>query len=171
MIAVNQLFRLSFIYFSLVFGVGCLLGPLRILLLEPKVGARNAELLELLLMVRIIWQCAQFVGRRYASQNQTEQKSLGHSQRRELAAIGLMALLWLLAVEMGAAAYFRGGWGGVRKYFWERDPVAGPAYVAVVLFYAVMPWQVLEAYVSGDSKATAEELWNQAMWGEVEKVV
>jgi hypothetical protein len=50
-----------------------------------------------------------------------------------------MALLWLLAIEMGAAAHFHGGWGGVRKYFWERDPVAGPAYVAVVLFYAVMP--------------------------------
>lgn len=167
----NEPICLSFIYFNLVFAVGCLLGPLRVLLLEPKVGARKAELLELLLMTRIIWKCAQFVGRRNALQNQTEQKKPCYSQRWELAATGLMALLWLLAAEMVAAAYSRGGGGGLRKYFQERDPVAGPAYVIVVPFYAVMLWHVLEAYVPCDSKATPEELWNQAMWGEVERVV
>jgi hypothetical protein len=79
--ALNEPICLSFIYFNLVFAAGCLLGPLRVLLLEPKVGARKAELLELLLMTRIIWQCAQFVGRRKALQNQTEQIKPSHSQR------------------------------------------------------------------------------------------
>jgi hypothetical protein len=163
-LTMNKSIPLSLIYFSLVFGAGCILGPFRILLLEPRVGTRNAELLELLVMVRIIWQCAQFIADKYAPHNQTQQKAFSNSQLRELAAMGLMALLWLLAVEVGGAAYFRGGWRGVRNYFWERDVVSGSAYMAVLLFYAVMPWHVLEAR---DSRVKEEGLWNEAMWSKV----
>lgn len=35
----------------LVFGAGCILGPVRVLVLEPNLGKRYAELLELIFMI------------------------------------------------------------------------------------------------------------------------
>ena len=43
--------RAAAVYFALVFGAGFLLGPIRVLFLEPRVGLRAAELTELPLMI------------------------------------------------------------------------------------------------------------------------
>ena len=42
------------IYFALVFGAGCVLGPVRILWLVPRVGTRAAELIEMPIMLAVI---------------------------------------------------------------------------------------------------------------------
>lgn len=57
-----RLLRLSLLYFTLVFGAGFILGPLRVLFLEPRLGTRNAELLEMPIMLVVIWLRERRVG-------------------------------------------------------------------------------------------------------------
>jgi hypothetical protein len=45
-------------YFMLVFGAGCILHSVRVLVLEPNLGKRYAELLELILMIMVIKRAA-----------------------------------------------------------------------------------------------------------------
>lgn len=52
-------------YFALVFGAGFVLGPIRILLIAPRIGERNAELLEALWMLFIVIMAARWVVRRF----------------------------------------------------------------------------------------------------------
>ncbi len=54
------------LYFALTFGAGFLLGPIRILWLEPRLGARNAELLEIPVMVGVTFLAARWVTGRLA---------------------------------------------------------------------------------------------------------
>jgi hypothetical protein len=52
-------------YFALVFGVGFILGPIRILLIVPRLGERVAELLEAPVMLLVIIFAALWVVRRF----------------------------------------------------------------------------------------------------------
>ena len=54
------------LYFALTFGAGFLLGPIRILVLEPRVGVRAAELLEIPVMIGVTLLAARWVTRRLA---------------------------------------------------------------------------------------------------------
>ena len=49
------------LYFALTFGAGFLLGPIRILLIEPRVGVRAAELLEIPVMIGVTLLAARWV--------------------------------------------------------------------------------------------------------------
>jgi hypothetical protein len=55
----------ALVYFALVFGVGFLLGVVRVLLLEPFLSERWAELTEMPLMLMAIALSAQFVVQRF----------------------------------------------------------------------------------------------------------
>jgi hypothetical protein len=48
-----QMLKASVLYFTLVFGAGFLLGPIRILWIVPRLGVRTAELLEAPIMLAI----------------------------------------------------------------------------------------------------------------------
>jgi hypothetical protein len=57
-IGLRALLWSSIHYFMFVFGAGCILGPSRVLVLEPNLGKRYAELLELILMIMVIKRAA-----------------------------------------------------------------------------------------------------------------
>lgn len=53
----------AFAYFAVIFGLGFALGSLRVLLLAPQLGERNAELAEAPLMLAGIYVAARCVAR------------------------------------------------------------------------------------------------------------
>jgi hypothetical protein len=115
------------VYFSLVFGVGFVLGVIRVLLLEPYLGERWSELAEMPLMLVAIIVSAQFVVRRFPAPN-----------RASYLVSGAIALLLLVLVEFSVVLGIRGL--STAQYFAERDPIAGSVYVLMLIIFAAMPW-------------------------------
>ena len=115
------------VYFALVFGVGFLLGVVRVLALVPRLGERWAELAEMPLMLLAIIVSARFVVRRFPA-----------THRASYLASGGIALLLLLVVELAVVLAMRGM--SVSQYIAERDPLAGSLYVVMLVVFAVMPW-------------------------------
>jgi hypothetical protein len=114
-------------YFALTFGVGFLLGPLRILLLVPRIGARAAELAELPVMIVVMWLAARWTIRRF---------HLPFSIGLRLV-MGALAFALLLAAEFSLVLPLRGL--TLEEYFATRDPVSGTAYYASLILLALMP--------------------------------
>ena len=114
------------LYFALVFGAGFVLGPIRILLLVPRIGVRAAELIEMPLMIMATILAARWVVLCFG----------GMSVRRASLRVGLLALSILVAAEMGLGN-LRGS--TVSDYITARDPVAGTAYFAALALFAFMP--------------------------------
>ncbi|KIX03842.1 uncharacterized protein Z518_07395 [Rhinocladiella mackenziei CBS 650.93] len=146
-----QSLRLSFFYFWLVFMAGLFFGSIRVPFLQPALGTRYAELLEMPIMVVMMWQSAQLT---------LWQLEGGHSGKHAFltpVAIGALALLWLMIVELATTAILKGGWwNGVKVYFAGRDSVAGPVYALAVLAYAVMPWYIWYNQKPDEDKAMWE---------------
>ena len=115
------------VYFALVFGVGFLLGILRVLVLVPSLGERWAELAEMPLMLIAIIFAARFVVRRFPA-----------TQRASSLVSGGIALVLLIVVEFSVVLTLRGM--SISQYLAERDPVAGSVYVGMLVVFAVMPW-------------------------------
>ena len=115
-------------YFALVFAVGFALGAVRTAWLEPRLGARAAELLELPLMVFASWAIARWLLGRDV---------VACPPRRRLL-VGGIALLCMLAAELGLGMALRGR--SPRELLLERDPVAGPAYLMALVLFGLMPW-------------------------------
>lgn len=117
-------------YFACVFGAGFALGTVRVPLLEPRLGVRWAELLEMPLMAVVIVAAARWVVRRHALPPRATVR-LG---------AGAGALVLLLAAEAGLAIALRGA--SLREVVSDRDPVSGAVYALMLLLYALMPWIV-----------------------------
>jgi hypothetical protein len=117
------------VYFAFVFGVGFLLGIARVLLLEPRLGERWAELAEMPLMLIAIVLAARFVVRRFPT-----------ARRGSYLVSGAVALLLLVLVELSVVLGIRGL--GIGQYFAERDPIAGGVYALMLVVFAAMPWVV-----------------------------
>ena len=115
------------VYFGLVFGVGFLLGIVRVLAVEPSLGERWAELAEAPLMLVAIIVSARFVVRRFPAMH-----------RASYLLSGVIALVLLIVVELSVVLAIRGV--SLSQYFAERDPVAGSVYVVMLVIYAAMPW-------------------------------
>lgn len=115
------------IYFALVFGVGFVLGVVRVLWLAPQVGERLAEVIEAPLMLVAMFFSARFITQRFPA-----------SRIVDYLASGAMALVLLLAVEFSVVLGLRGL--SIGQYFRERDPVAGGVYLLMLLVFAAMPW-------------------------------
>ena len=115
-------------YVARVFGAGFALGIVRELWVTPRVGVRAAELLELPLMLVITVLAARAVDRRW----------LTASGARMRVAVGLSALVLLLAAEVGLGMTLRGL--SVRDALLARDPVSGTAYYVSLMIFALMPW-------------------------------
>lgn len=116
------------VYFGIVFGIGFLLGPLRVLVLEPRVGARAAELLEAPVMLLAILGAGHWVGRRWRHRL-TPAASLR---------VGLVAAGLVLTADLAVGVGLRGM--SVAEVFTGRDPVAGPVYYGLVALTAIAPW-------------------------------
>lgn len=120
--------RSAVTYFGIVFGVGFLLGSVRVPFLVPRFGARVAELAEMPLMFLAIFLGAGYVVRRYGSSI----AALGWLL------VGAMALALLVAAELLLAVALAGR--GVAEYLASRDPVSGSVYLAMLVVFAAMPW-------------------------------
>lgn len=120
--------RAAAAYFGIVFGCGFLLGPLRVLVLEPRIGTRAAELVEAPVMLAVIVLAARWVGRRWRDR-------IGASG---LLGVGSMAAGLVLAADLAVGVGLR-GLSAVQVFF-GRDPVSGAAYYGLVLFCALAPW-------------------------------
>lgn len=122
-----KILKAGVLYFILVFGVGFVLGPIRILWAVPRFGARLAELMEAPIMLAVIIVAARWIVRRLAVPSPLWSR-LG---------MGLIALALMLAAEFTLVLKLRGL--SIGEYFASRDPVAGAVYYMMLGVFAVMP--------------------------------
>jgi len=135
-VAVRLVLIRGAVYFGLVFGVGFVLGTIRVLLLVPRFGERTAELFEAPLMLAAVYIAARFITYRFPA-----------FRRVDYLYSGVVALILLVGVEFSVVLGLRGL--SLSEYFAERDPIAGAVYVVMLMIFAVMPWLV------GNRRATA----------------
>ena len=121
-----QVLKAGITYFVLVFGVGFFLGMIRVLWVVPRVGERNAELLEMPIMCLVSIVSARWLVRRTFTPTPLR-----------LLAIGSVALGLLVAAELAMVVFVR-GWT-VREYLARRDPVSGVAFMIALGLFAIMP--------------------------------
>jgi hypothetical protein len=114
-------------YFALTFGAGFVLGPIRILWVAPRLGARAAELLEMPVMLAVIVAAARWVVRRVDPP----------PSRAQRLAIGAIAVALLLGAEFLLVLPLRGV--SIGDYFATLDPVAGTAFYVMQAVMALMP--------------------------------
>ena len=131
-------FKAGLCYFALTFGAGFLLGPLRIFLMVPRVGARAAELAELPVMIIVTWLAARWTIRRFRVPLSTRSRLV----------MGVVAFALLLAAEFALVLPLRGL--TLEQYFATRDPVSSVAYYASLVLLALMPLIVERKRVSAD---------------------
>lgn len=117
-------------YFAIVFAVGLLCGPIRVLMLEPMFGATAAVLLEAPILLMAMLYAARFVPRRLRLAP-TAAAHLG---------MGFGALVLVLLADFGVGVLLRQMTpGAIAAQF--ATP-AGRVYAALLLALALMPWLV-----------------------------
>ena len=116
------------IYFALVFTAGFILGTIRVLVLEPEIGARYAELLEMPVMLLVIYLSARFV----------VSKMVPIRAAMPYVILGVVALALLLLVEFTLVLGLQGI--SISHYLDSRDEIAFSAYLLSLLIFALMPW-------------------------------
>jgi hypothetical protein len=124
----TRLLKSAAVYFALVFGVGFVLGPIRVLWLVPRVGARAAELIEAPVMLTAITAAGWWVGRRLWA----------GPRSAALLGVGLLAAALVLVADVAVGVGLRGM--SVSEVFTARDPVSGTVYYLLIALFAVMPW-------------------------------
>jgi len=117
-------------YFGIVFGVGFLLGPVRVFWLEPRLGATSATLVEAPFLLAAMVAAARWLPRRFA---------LG-SSTRALLGMGLGALALVAIADVTVGPWLRGTAAG-EQLAQLRTP-AGSIYLVLLLLFAAMPWLV-----------------------------
>lgn len=115
-------------YFLLVFSAGFILGVVRALLLVPEMGERNAELIEMPLMLIVIYFSARLVVKH----------TMSLPRQFSYLTVGVVALGLLLAIEFTVVLGLREI--SLREYFALRDPVSGLAYAISLIIYMLMPY-------------------------------
>jgi hypothetical protein len=135
----RQLAAPALTYFALVFGVGFVLGIVRVLWLAPQLGTQAAELAEAPVMLVVIFFAARWIAKRFA---------VPASAKMRLS-VGLIAFACLLAVEFTVVLWLQGI--TIRESIANRDPVSGAVYAASLIVFALMP-----LFVSRSRRATAQ---------------
>jgi hypothetical protein len=123
----KRVFQAGAAYFAWAFGAGFVLGVVRQLWAVPRYGERAAELLEMPFMAVVIVLVARHVVHRYAVPPTLLDRS----------GMGLVGLALLLLAEWGVILSFRQQ--SVAGYIAARDPIAGVAYLVMLLAFALMP--------------------------------
>ena len=126
----HPMLRAGLTYFALVFGAGFVLGPIRVLLLEPRVGTRAAELLEMPLMLAVIVLAAHWLHRAHTA-------AMTHAQRLQ---VGGLTVACVLLADIGVGVGLRGM--SLAAVFTDRDPVSGTAYYLLLAVTALLPWWI-----------------------------
>lgn len=114
-------------YFAMVFGVGFILGTIRVLLLLPRLGERVAELIETPVMLTVIVVSARWVVSRFELTQPILHKLFA----------GLFALTLMLVMEFGVVLRLRDL--SLAQYFALRDPISAAVYYFMLGLFAMMP--------------------------------
>lgn len=122
-----QVVKAGALYFAIVFGVGFMLGAIRTLWAVPRVGARNAELMEMPIMLVVTILAARWTVLRLAVSPLSSAR-LG---------MGCVAIALMLIAEFGFVLWVRGI--SIKNYLATRDPVSGAVYYGMLVVFAVMP--------------------------------
>lgn len=115
-------------YLALVFGAGFVLGAVRVSLVEPRLGMRSAELLEMPLMFGVIVLASGIIVRK-ARDELSPRAWFGV----EVGALGLVLCAELLMAVVLAERT-------LGEYLTSRDPVSGTAYLLLLVIFALAPW-------------------------------
>jgi hypothetical protein len=113
-------------YFGIVFGIGFILGFVRVLFLVPHFGIRNAELAEMPLMFIAIIFTARWLVQHFDLQDLFERLK-----------VGFIALILLLTLEFSVVLWLQGL--TINDYFAKRDPISSMVYFVMLLIFALMP--------------------------------
>jgi hypothetical protein len=113
-------------YFAIVFGIGFLLGPFRVLLLEPRLGETWATLCEAPVLLVAIVIAARWLPPRFDLRTAPQ-----------LVAMGLAALVLQQAADFGLGGLLR-GITPAQQFAHVATP-AGAIYAALVIAFAAMP--------------------------------
>jgi hypothetical protein len=124
---IKQLIAPALAYFAIVFGIGFLLGSIRVLWLVPQLGARYAELAEMPVMLLAIFFAARWVTQYFAVPPAISSRLV----------VGLSALICLLLVEFTVVLWLQGI--SIAESFANRDPISGAAYMVSLILFALMP--------------------------------
>ena len=126
----RRVVKFGLVYFALVFTAGFILGILRVLIIEPKIGTRYAELFEMPLMLFVIYLSARHV------------VSKMHFAKARLPYVitGVIALALLLLFEFTLVIGLQNT--SIRQYLDSRDEIAFSAYIVSLIFFALMPWLI-----------------------------
>ena len=122
-----QILKPGVFYFALGFGVGFVLGTIRIMWVVPRFGTRIAELMETPIMFVVTVLAGRWIVRRLAVPAKPSSR-LG---------MGCLALLLLLVAEFTLVLGLRGL--SISEYLATRDPVSGTVYYVMLGVFAIMP--------------------------------
>lgn len=126
----------ALIYFGIVFGVGFVLGPIRVLLLEPRFGTLAAVAVEMPLLLIAMVIAARWVPRRLRVQD-----------RAALAAMGGCALLLVLLADLAVGIGLRGL--SMEQQLRQFSTPPGMLYAVSLAAFAAMPLLVNRARSGG----------------------
>lgn len=118
------------VYFAFVFAAGFALGTIRVLVVEPGIGTRYAELIEIPVMLFVIFQSAKYV----VSKMQYATSGMPYL------ITGAAALVLLLIFEFTLVLGLQGI--SIDQYLDSRDEIAFSAYIFSLIIFALMPWLV-----------------------------
>ena len=116
----------SLSYFGIVILSGFVLGIVRVFWLAPWLGERNAELLEMPIMLFVAYVSAGYVIKRFRLPDV-----------KAACTVGVVALILLLALEFTLVLELRGL--SVEEYLRSRDPISSAAYAFSLLVYGALP--------------------------------
>ena len=128
-----QIIKAALVYFALVFGLGFLLGAIRVPFIMPRIGQRNAELLEMPFMLIGIVLASQFVLKQFVLPN----------TNIAYLTIGMMALSLILIAELLLVVWLQKQ--TIRQYIASRDSISGSVYIVLLLMFALMPLAVMKS--------------------------
>lgn len=127
-----QVIQAGLVYFTLVFGLGFLLGSIRVPFIVPRIGQRNAELIEMPFMLVGIVLAAQFIISYFTIPNTTLTYIF----------VGLIALSLVIMAELLLVVVLQKS--TINNYFKNRDPISGIAYFVLLIIFAVMPLIIMQ---------------------------
>jgi len=122
-----QALKAGLLYFAIVFGLGFVLGPIRILWAVPRFGTRIAELMETPIMLVVIIAAARWMVR-WLAVSSTVSSRLN---------MGCIAVGLLLITEFKVVLRLRGI--SLSEYSATRDSVSGTVYYLALVLMAIMP--------------------------------
>jgi hypothetical protein len=114
------------LYFAIVFGVGFLVGPVRVFYVEPRVGATVAVLLEAPILL-----VAMVVGAKIVL------RWINVSRRTALFAIGVVALFMQQAADIAVGVLLRGM--SIGDHMRQFSTPEGMIYGMLLLAFTLMP--------------------------------